>query len=78
MSSSATFDTPLTDNIGNVLKGGQCSSYKVFLQPFLEQQLERLLNEGVEMIQRQEQPGDGELRELCVKFNCLPAAAVPA
>jgi hypothetical protein len=78
MSSSATFDTPLTDNKGNVLKGGQCSSYKVFLQPFLEQQLERLLNEGVEMIQRQEQPGDGELRELCVKFNCLPAAAVPA
>jgi hypothetical protein len=79
MSGTATFDIPLTDNKGNVLKGSACSSYKVFLQPFLEQQLDRLLNEGVEIMQRQEQPGDAELRDICQKHNCLPAsaAAVP-
>jgi hypothetical protein len=73
---SAAFDDTGMDVKGHTLKGRACGSYKVFLQPFLERQLERLLNEGVGIIQRQEQPGDEQLRKLCLEFDCLPACAI--
>lgn len=73
-----TFDTLPVDQKGRMLKGRACPSYKVFLQPFLEKQLERLLVEGAGIIQRQAQPGDEQLRKLCVEYDCLPAhAATP-
>jgi hypothetical protein len=73
---SASFDALTVDNRGRVLKGRACPSYKIFLQPFLEVQLERLLNEGAGMVQRQAQPGDEQLRKLCLEYDCLPASAV--
>jgi hypothetical protein len=74
---SATFDDNSVDLKGTMIKGRECASYKVFLQPFLERQLERLLMEGVGIIQRQAQPGDEELRKLCLEYECLPESAKP-
>jgi PAS domain-containing protein len=72
---SASFDDISVDPKGRTLKGRGCPAYKVFLQPFLEAQLKKLLNEGIGLIQRQAQPGDEQLRKLCMDNDCLPACA---
>jgi len=72
---SASFDDMSVDPKGRSLKGRGCPAYKVFLQPFLERQLGELLKEGIGIIQRQAQPGDEQLRKLCLENDCLPASA---
>jgi hypothetical protein len=71
----ASFDDMSVDTSGRALKGRACPAYKVFLQPFLESQFNKLMNEGVGIIQRKDQPGDEQLRKLCLENDCLPASA---